>query len=132
RLLAATCSPPGIITDVLIAKTNWVAGHKTEVAAIVKSWNEAVAYYREHPDESIEIMAKGVGGWLKSPKDFKETLPGIKFYGRDDNKAFFGTKGKPGPLHQTVEDAIKIWSGQGRLQVQASPDKLIDYEFVTQ
>ena len=34
------------------------------MAAIVKSWNEAVAYYKSNPDESIAIMAKGVGGWL--------------------------------------------------------------------
>ena len=43
-------------------------------------------------------MAKGVGGWLKDPKEFKATLSGIKFYGGDDNRTFFGTKDKPGPL----------------------------------
>jgi len=67
---------------------------------------------------------------LKDPKDFKETLTGIKFYGGEDNKTFFGTGEKPGPLSKTVADAIKVWSDQGRLQVQTSPDKLIDYEFV--
>jgi NitT/TauT family transport system substrate-binding protein len=130
HLLVDSSTTPGLITDVLIAKTSWVADHKKDVAAIVKSWNEAVAYYREHPDESLEIMAKGVGGWLKDPKDFKETLTGIKFYGGEDNKTFFGTGEKPGPLSKTVADAIKVWSDQGRLQVQTSPDKLIDYEFV--
>jgi NitT/TauT family transport system substrate-binding protein len=130
HLLVDSSTTPGLITDVLIAKTSWVADHKKDVAAIVKSWNEAVAFYREHPDESLEIMAKGVGGWLKDPKDFKETLTGIKFYGGEDNKTFFGTREKPGPLSQTVADAIKVWSDQGRLQVQTSPDKLIDYEFV--
>jgi len=130
HLLVDSSTTPGLITDVLIAKTSWVADHKKDVAAIVKSWNEAVAYYREHPDESLEIMAKGVGGWLKDPKDFKETLTGIKFYGGEDNKTFFGTREKPGSLSQTVADAIKVWSDQGRLQVQTSPDKLIDYEFV--
>ena len=79
-----------------------------------------------------EIMAKGVGGWLKDPKEFKATLTGIKFYGAEDNKAFFGTKDKPGPLSQTVAEAIRVWSSQGRLQVETSPDKLIDYSFVSQ
>jgi NitT/TauT family transport system substrate-binding protein len=130
HLLVDSSTTPGLITDAIIVKTSWLADHKKEAAAIVKSWNEAVAYYRAHPDESIDIMAKGVGGWLKDPKDFKDTLTGIKFYGEEDNKAFFGTPDKPGPLSQTVADAIKIWGGQGRLQVQTSPEKLIDYEFV--
>ncbi|MGH6874051.1 MAG: ABC transporter substrate-binding protein, partial [Aestuariivirgaceae bacterium] len=132
HLLVDSSTTPGLITDVIIVKKSWLADHTKETAAIVKSWNEAIAYYREHPDESIEIMAKGVGGWLKDPKEFKATLTGIKFYGAEDNKAFFGTKDKPGPLSQTVAEAIKIWSGHGRLQVETSPDKLIDYSFVNQ
>ena len=100
HLLVDSSTTPGLITDVLIVKTAWAKAHKKDVAAIVKSWDEAVAYYRAHPDESIAIMAKGVGGWLKDPKEFKATLSGIKFYGGDDNKTFFGTKDKPGPLAQ--------------------------------
>ena len=130
HLLVDSSTTPGLITDVLIVKTDWANAHKKDVEAVVRSWDQAVAYYREHPDESIDIMAKGVGGWLKDPKDFKETLTGIKFYGGEDNKTFFGTGENPGPLSKTVADAIKVWSDQGRLQVQTSPDKLIDYEFV--
>jgi NitT/TauT family transport system substrate-binding protein len=130
HLLVDSSSTPGLITDALIAKSSWIAAHPKDVEALVKSWNEAVAYYREHADESIEIMAKGVGGWLKDPKEFKETLPGIKFYGAADNKAFFGTKAKPGPLKETVQAAIDIWSSHGKLQVKVTPDDLINYTFV--
>ena len=91
HLLVDSSSTPGLITDVIIVKSAWASTHQKEVAAIVKSWNEAVAYYRANPDDAIAIMAKGVGGWLKDPKEFKSTLAGIKFYGADDNKAFFGT-----------------------------------------
>src|SRR6185369_358106 len=77
HLLVDSSTTPGLITDVVIVKKSWLKDHTKEAAAIVKSWNEAIAYYREHPDESIEIMAKGVGGWLKDPKEFKATLTGI-------------------------------------------------------
>ena len=50
---------------------------------------------------------------------------GIKFYGGDDNKAFFGTKAKPGPLANTVQEAIDIWSSHGKLQVKTTPADLI-------
>jgi NitT/TauT family transport system substrate-binding protein len=130
HLLTDSSTTPGLITDVLIVKTPWANAHKKDVEAIVKSWNEAVAYYRSNPDESIGIMAKGVGGWLKDPKEFKATLSGIKFYGSDDNKAFFGTKAKPGPLSNTVKEAIDIWSSRGKLQVKTTPPDLIDYSYV--
>lgn len=131
HLLTDSSQTPGLITDVLIANTDWVAKHKTEVKAIVAAWNEAVAYYVAHPDESIAIMAKGVGGFLEDPKEFKETLTGIKFYGGAENKTFFGTKDKPGALTQTVKQAIDIWTEHGKLQVKTTPELLIDYEFVS-
>ena len=130
HLLVDSSTTPGLITDVIIVKTTWAKAHQQDVAAIVKSWNEAVAYYRANPDESIAIMAKGVGGWLKDPKAFKETLPGIKFYGEADNKVFFGTKAKPGPLSATVKDAIDVWSSHGKLQVKVTPADLISYSYV--
>jgi NitT/TauT family transport system substrate-binding protein len=91
HLLVDSSTTPGLITDVIIVKTDWAAAHKSDVAAVVKSWNEAVAFYEEHPDDAIGIMAKGVGGWLKNPKDFRDTLGGIKFYDAAANKVFFGT-----------------------------------------
>jgi len=132
HLLVDSSTTPGLITDAIVGKTEWINAHQKEVAAIVKSWNEAVAYYRSNPDDAIAIMAKGVGGWLKDPKDFKDTLGGIKFYGADDNKTFFGTKDKPGPLTQTVQEALDVWSSHGKVQVKTTPDQLIDYDFVNQ
>ncbi|MBX6322554.1 MAG: ABC transporter substrate-binding protein [Rhodospirillaceae bacterium] len=130
HLLVDSSTTPGLITDVLIGKTSWLAAHPKEVQAIVKSWNEAVAYYHAHPDEAIAIMAKGVGGWLKDPKEFEATLSGIKIYGEAENKSFFGTAAKPGPLHHTVEQAIRVWSEQGKVQVKVTPEDLINYDFV--
>ena len=132
HLLVDSSTTPGLITDAIVGKTEWINAHQKEVAAIVKSWNEAVAYYRSNPDDAIAIMAKGVGGWLKDPKDFKDTLGGIKFYGADDNKTFFGTKDKPGPLTQTVQEALDVWSSHGKVQVKTTPEQLIDYDFVNQ
>src|SRR5579863_1956302 len=130
HLLTDSSKTPGLITDVIIGDKDWIAKHQKDVKAIVESWNEAVAYYRAHPDESIAIMAKGVGGFLEDPKDFKETLTGIKFYGGAENKTFFGTKAHPGPLTHTVQQAIDIWTAHGKLQVKTTPAQLIDYSFV--
>jgi NitT/TauT family transport system substrate-binding protein len=130
HLLVDSSTTPGLITDVITTTSDYVGKHAKETKAVVDAWNEAVAYVRAHPDESNEIMAKGVGGWLKDPKVFGETLTGIKFYGAEDNKTFFGTKDKPGPLKNTVQEAIDVWSSHGKLQVKLTPEDIIDYKFV--
>jgi len=130
HLLVDSSTSPGLITDVVTATKDYVTKHQKETKAVVDAWNDAVAYARAHPEEANVIMAKGVGGWLKDPKVFGETLKGIKFYGAADNKTFFGTKEKPGPLRQTVQQAIDIWSSHGKLQVKLTPDDIINYSFV--
>ena len=92
----------GLITDVIITTKDFTTKHAKETKGIVDAWNDAVAFARANPGEGNEIMAKGVGGWLKDPKVFAETLEGVKLYGGDDNKKFFGTKDKPGLLTDTV------------------------------
>ncbi|HEY3917673.1 MAG TPA: ABC transporter substrate-binding protein [Stellaceae bacterium] len=130
HVVVDSAATPGLIVDALMAKSRWVAAHPKAAAAIVKSWNEAVAYYRAHPDEGIAIMAKGVGGWLKDPKAFSETLSGVGLYGAAENKAFFGTLAEPGPLAGTVRYAIEVWSSHQKLRVQPNATRLINYRFV--
>ena len=110
HLLIDSSATPGLLSDALIARKDFVAKHPKEVKAIVDSWNEAIDYYNANKQESIEIMAKAMGDWLKDPKVFAETLEGVRYYGASDNKTFFGSKAKPGPLYQTVKEAIAVWS----------------------
>jgi NitT/TauT family transport system substrate-binding protein len=132
HLLTDSSTTPGLITDVVIVTKDYMTKHPKETKAIVAAWNEAVAFQRSNTDEANAIMAKGVGGWLKDPKVFAETLTGIKFYGEADNKTFFGTAAKPGPLTQTVQSAIDIWSSHGKLRVQVKPADLINYSFINE
>jgi NitT/TauT family transport system substrate-binding protein len=130
HLLTDSSKTPGLITDIMITTKGFATKHAKAVQEVVDAWNDAVAYARSHPEDAHANMAEGDGGRLKDPKVFAETLKGIKFYGAADNKKFFGTKAKPGPLTNTVEQAIKVWASHGKLQVKVKPTDLIDYRFV--
>lgn len=45
-------------------------------------------------------------------------------------KHFFGTKEKPGPLYESVKEAIAVWSELGKMKVKATPENIINYSFV--
>lgn len=130
HLLTDSSQKPGLITDVVVAPKSVVERRAEEIRGIYAAWTRAVDYAKQNPEDANAIMAKGVGGWLKDPAVFAETLAGIKYYDKADNEAFLGTKGKAGGIATTIQNAIDIWDGFGKMQVKTSPDELIDHTAV--
>jgi len=130
QVLVDSSKTPGLITDVLIFRRDVIEKRGKEIQGVVNAWNKAVAYWEKNPAESNEIMAKGLGDWLKDPKVFAETLSGVKFYNRAANVKFFGTAQKPGDLAKVAQNAIDIWGSFGKLQAKMTPKDLINYSFV--
>lgn len=129
HVLVDSSKTPGLITDVLIFRRDVIEKRGKEIQGVVNAWNKAVAYWEKNPTESNEIMAKGLGDWLKDPKVFAETLSGVKFYNKAANVKFFGTPQKPGDLAKVAQNAIDIWGSFGKLQAKMTPKDLINYSF---
>ena len=132
HLLTDSSQNPGLISDVVLASTDVIAKRGDEIKAIYRAWCRAVDFAKSNPDEANAIMAKGVGGWLKDPKVFAETTTGISFYDKSANEAFFGKPGRLGGLKTTLQNALDIWSGFGKLQVKATPEELVSFTAVAQ
>lgn len=128
HVIVDSTSTPGTLGDTLIMKSSYAKTHAKEIQGLLAAWDEAVQYVRAHPDESNAIMAKGVGGWLKDPKEFGEVLSTIRFFDLQENKTFVGTPAAPGGFHTVLANAIKVWTELDRLKVNVTPEDLIDYE----
>ena len=76
-------------------------------------------YVEAHPDEANAIMARQVGGWLEDPAVFAETLKGVGFYDAERNREYFGTPDQPGPIYQTIQHAIDVWTSVGVLKADS-------------
>jgi NitT/TauT family transport system substrate-binding protein len=115
HLLIDSSKTPGLIIDTLAFRQDVVKSRPDDVRKVVRAVGQAVDYWKTNTKESIEIMTKGLGGWLKEPKDFEEALSGATLYGIAENRSFMGTKAKPGPMYQTVQGAIDFWRQTGKL-----------------
>jgi NitT/TauT family transport system substrate-binding protein len=115
HLLIDSSKTPGLIIDTLAFRQDVVKSRPDDVKKVVRAIGQAVDYWKKNPKESVEIMTKGLGGWLKEPKDFEEALSGAVLYGIEENRTFMGTKAKPGPMFQTVQGAIDFWRQTGKL-----------------
>jgi NitT/TauT family transport system substrate-binding protein len=130
HLLTDSSTKPGLITDIVLAPVAVIESRRDELKALARAWHRAVDFVKANPDEAHAIMAKGVGGWLKDPKVFAETLAGVAYYDAAMNKAFIGSAAAPGDVYKTVQNALDVWSGFGKLQVEVTPKDLVNHDFV--
>ena len=126
NLLASSKEVPGVIVDVLAVTSETAKAKEADLKAFARAWYRALDYLAKNPDESYSIMAKGVGGWIINPADFKAAAGGIQYLDKQANAELFGTPGTNGTLFQTVTSAIEIWKGFQKVQVDVSPADLID------
>jgi NitT/TauT family transport system substrate-binding protein len=129
KLLVSSADKPGLITDVVAVSAETAASRPDDVKAFVRAWYKALDFLAKNPDEGYAIMAKGVGGWLEKPEDFKATVTGIEYLDKAKNEAFFGTKEAPGQIYKTLGFALDIWKGFGRIQVEVRPEDIVDHGF---
>jgi hypothetical protein len=52
-------------------------------------------------------------------------LRGVSMYDADGHREYFGTPDEPGPIYQTMQYAIDVWSDLGVLKVKVSPADVI-------
>lgn len=115
HLLVDSSTTPGLIVDVLVFSKKVLATRGDDVRNVVRGYHRGVDYWKGYPDESNQIMAEAVGGWLKDPKVFGETLTGIRYYDYDMNRAFFAPGGG---AYKTGQFAIDFWAQQGKVQIK--------------
>ncbi|MFD2610921.1 ABC transporter substrate-binding protein [Paenibacillus gansuensis] len=86
KVLFSSKDTPGLIPDLLVFRKGVVEKRPDDVQKIVDAWFDALAYFKDHHEEAIEIMAKKAE---TTPEDFKLGLDSVKIFGIEDNlKAF--------------------------------------------
>lgn len=121
-----TSKLPGLIADVMIARTDKIGTQRASIDRLYKAWVKAVDYTKTNPDDANAIMGAGLGGWLEKPDVVKDVLTGVKLMDDARNKAYFGTKPGTGEILPVIDRALVLWRGQKKLQVDVKADDLID------
>jgi NitT/TauT family transport system substrate-binding protein len=125
HLLTDTTEQPGLLVDCLMTRADVIDDRKDDFRALARAWDSAVEYVEAHPDEANEIMARHLGAGLEDPAAFGEILKGVGFYDGERNREYFGTPEQPGPIYQTMQQAIDVWSSIGMLKMEVTPADVI-------
>lgn len=127
KILISSKDMSGIIVDSLNLDAQLIKNKPDQVKAIVAGLNEAMNYWKEHEDESVEIMAKG----LKiSAEEFKSTATGLKFHTLADNKELLGSAAKPGVFYTMAKEVSDFYLSKKMIDKAPDINDLIDSSFV--
>jgi NitT/TauT family transport system substrate-binding protein len=124
HVLTDSSQQPGLLLDCLITTASVFGERKADFQALARGWFAALDYLETHPDEAMAIMARTTGGGLEGP-EFAKTLEVIRFYDRAANEAYFGTPENPGPMYETAQQAIDVFSNLGVLEFDLAPSDLV-------
>jgi NitT/TauT family transport system substrate-binding protein len=84
KVLAEAGEAPGLISDVLAVPEETLKKKPGQVQAMMKSWDQALEYYRAHTEEGRAIIAKGVGA---APSDLATAFDGVSYYSVGESQA---------------------------------------------
>ena len=123
KLIFTAGEDPGLISDVFVVRTDVLEKRPGQVLALLKSWDEALAYYRANTADGQAIIAKAVGD---TPANLKTAFDGVRYYSLAENAQHltgdFTT--------QTAADVMASAKKAGILTSDVDVPSLIDARFL--
>jgi NitT/TauT family transport system substrate-binding protein len=110
---------PDLIVDVLAVRDDVIDHHPERVKAFIHGWFKAMQYWKEHPNEANQIMAKALQLELI---DFERMLKLVDLSDLQDNRDFFATDASGmSKFRRLVEQVNTIWVREGVTQRRVPP-----------
>jgi NitT/TauT family transport system substrate-binding protein len=115
QLFYTAAEKPGLISDVLAVRSGL---DPKVVTALLKVWDEALAFYNSNPDEAKAIIAAAVGA---PPEELITAFDGVQFYSLAENKAQLN-----GDFAATLKDVAKTAESIGLFESIPDLSKIVD------
>ncbi len=127
--LFSSASAPGLIPDVVAARTGIVNKYPQQFVNLAHVWFETVQFIDKHPMEAAKIMAPHVE---LSPKVYYAALSGTRLFGEHLNKYSMNKKydHKMVSLYKSTYDTSVFLKKVGAISHAPDPQHFIDPEFV--
>lgn len=100
RVIFTAAEKPGLISDVLAATPSWISANANDVRGLIRAWDDAVRFIRDHPEEGLKTVAEAIG---RSPDEIRSAFDGLRLYAVADNASLLD-----GDFQTTVVDIGEI------------------------
>jgi NitT/TauT family transport system substrate-binding protein len=119
-----------VIEDVLFFRGSTLKNRHDDIVKFLRACFEAVDYWKAHPDEGSEIVAKRLG---LSKSEVNKMLPNMRIVNYEDNVKFFADGGPGSPVYSAYQLATRIWIQEGVVKSRNdNPADATDSSFIRQ
>ncbi len=123
HLLYTAGKDPGLVSDVFVVSKDTLDQKPGQIAALIKSWGQAVDYYNANTADGQAIITKAVGS---KPGELKTAFDGVKLFSLADNREQLGSSF----VNKTMKDVEAAAKDAGLLQGEVNPSDFVVARFV--
>lgn len=123
RMLYSGKNDPGLISDVLVVRDDFLKNQPGQVNALIKTWDDALRHYNSNTKADRAIIAKEVGA---EPDDLNSAFDGVKYYTLAENRRVLGQQFS----NETFQHVLKAATAAGIITVPVTAAQVINASFV--
>lgn len=127
--LVTSADFPGLIADVFVAREEVLNTRKEDIQKIVAAWFDAVNYFSNHYDESIQLIAEQAG---ISKEELDAGMKGFKLFSPEENIRAFQEGNTYQSIYYTARKNAEFLKELGFIQEIPDLDQLVDQTFINE
>lgn len=127
HVLLSSKDAPGIIVDILTVREQLVRENPQIVKKLVRGWYRAVDYYKAHPEEASQIIARY---YRLSAEEYREHVAGLHWPDYEEAADHFASADKPGGLIEVFDTIALIKYSNGRIPRKPAASEALEPEIL--
>jgi NitT/TauT family transport system substrate-binding protein len=121
--LFTSAQAPGLIPDLVVARSSVIAAHKSDFVGLAKAWFATVRFIKAHPKKAAAIMAPHVD---LSPSVYALSLSGTKLFGAHMNKVAMNAGARRASLYNSTVQTSRFLRQVKMVKAVPNPHVFID------
>ncbi|ADG81473.1 ABC transporter substrate-binding protein [Thermincola potens] len=127
KIIFSSKDTPGLIPDLLVFNEKTLKERPEDVKKILMAWFDAMEWWKQNPEEAIQIMAKRAD---TSPEDYKQSVQSVKIFTLEDNIKAFTKAESMEYLGYTGLKTAKFLKSKNMLDTIPDVEKILDDSFI--
>jgi len=128
HILVSSKDYPGLITDVIVARTDDLKANPEQYRKFLRGVYRAIDYFKTNHAEAIKIMAPH---FKLSPEEYEELLVNLEYTPYEEAVEYLGTSGQRGKLHDLFDTVMQLNIENGAADVKLDSNQQIDNSIIT-
>lgn len=128
KVLVSSRDHPGLITDVIVARTENLRANPELYRKFLRGIYRAVDYFNANRAEAVKIMA---ANFKLTPEEFEQTLTNLEYTTYEQAVEYLGTGGQRGRLHDLFDTVMELNLENGAADTKLDSNQQIDNSVIT-